>query len=356
MVAPSISTIALPRILRIGGGASRQLPELLATLGLSRPFLVSDAFLEQSGMLEPILSGLAAAEIAARVFTGTVPDPTSASIDAGLEALRGGEHDCVVGFGGGSAMDLAKLVAVLVTIAATSSGVDKGVRIISELNLWAAAALVLGGVAFKGLTQKTTAYCAELDSSVGLFTGSKVAQFGYPIGEITKITPNGKTTRIDFDLPADRKLPTNVGVVAVAAGREGDAVQLRDGRTGELPEGVHLGVLHALPLLRLLSPDITVQPADRSVPTTIFAERGCARDAGARQRPRSADGSGPVCLTWEESASRNTKPLPRQRTGTASGKHEVPGRASGQGQLLGNMKSLAAPADRDWWAILGLNQ
>mgnify|MGYP002653355262 CR=1 FL=1 len=115
MVAPSISTIALPRILRIGGGASRQLPELLATLGLSRPFLVSDAFLEQSGMLEPILSGLAAAGIAARVFTGTVPDPTSASIDAGLEALRGGEHDCVVGFGGGSAMDLAKLVAVLVT-------------------------------------------------------------------------------------------------------------------------------------------------------------------------------------------------------------------------------------------------
>ncbi|WP_199554562.1 iron-containing alcohol dehydrogenase [Sandaracinobacteroides hominis] len=113
MVAPSISTIALPRILRIGGGASRQLPELLATLGLSRPFLVSDAFLEQSGMLEPILSGLAAAGIAARVFTGTVPDPTSASIDAGLEALRGGEHDCVVGFGGGSPLDSAKAIAML---------------------------------------------------------------------------------------------------------------------------------------------------------------------------------------------------------------------------------------------------
>lgn len=79
-----------------------------------------------------------------------------------------------------------------------------------------AAALVLGGVAFKGLTSKTTSYCAELDNGVGLFTGSKVAQFGYPIGEITKITPNGATTRVDFDLPADRKLPTNVGVVAIA--------------------------------------------------------------------------------------------------------------------------------------------
>ncbi|MET9329572.1 MlaD family protein [Tsukamurella sp. NPDC003166] len=79
-----------------------------------------------------------------------------------------------------------------------------------------ATALVLGGVAFKGFTTKTTAYCAELDNAVGLFTGSKVAQFGYPIGEVTKITPNGATTRVDFDLPADRKLPTNIGVVAIA--------------------------------------------------------------------------------------------------------------------------------------------
>ncbi|BDD83593.1 putative MCE family protein [Tsukamurella pulmonis] len=79
-----------------------------------------------------------------------------------------------------------------------------------------AVVLVVGGVAFKGATQKTTAYCADLDNAVGLFTGSKVAQFGYPIGEITEITPNGATTRVKFDLPADRKLPTNVGVVAVA--------------------------------------------------------------------------------------------------------------------------------------------
>lgn len=79
-----------------------------------------------------------------------------------------------------------------------------------------AAALVLGSVAFKGLTQQTTSYCAELDSSVGLYTGGKVAQFGYPIGEITKITPNGATNRIDFKIPSDRKLPENVGVVAIA--------------------------------------------------------------------------------------------------------------------------------------------
>ncbi|WP_461167609.1 MlaD family protein [Tsukamurella serpentis] len=79
-----------------------------------------------------------------------------------------------------------------------------------------AVGLVLGGVAFKGLTEKMTSYCVQLDNSVGLFTGSKVAQFGYPIGEITEITPNGATTRVDFKIPSDRKLPTNVGAVAVA--------------------------------------------------------------------------------------------------------------------------------------------
>lgn len=86
----------------------------------------------------------------------------------------------------------------------------------SALVVLVAVALVVGGVSLKGLTTKTQAYCAELDDSVGLFTGNTVAQFGYPIGEITKITPNGANTRVEFEIPADRKLPTNVGVVAVA--------------------------------------------------------------------------------------------------------------------------------------------
>lgn len=108
-----VAAIALPRILRIGGGASRQLPEVLAMLGLSRPFIVSDNFLAQSGMLEPLLSDLAKAGLLVRLFTGTVPDPTIASVESGLEALREGEHDCVIGFGGGSPLDSAKAIAML---------------------------------------------------------------------------------------------------------------------------------------------------------------------------------------------------------------------------------------------------
>ena len=108
-----IAAIALPRLLRIGAGASRQLPDVLATLGVSRPFIVTDRFLTDSGLLAPLIDNLAAAGIAARVFSDTVPDPTLASIEAGLEALQAGDHDCVIGFGGGSPLDSAKAIAML---------------------------------------------------------------------------------------------------------------------------------------------------------------------------------------------------------------------------------------------------
>lgn len=60
-----------------------------------------------------LTAGLEKAGIRARVFADTVPDPTIASIEAGLAFLGAGDHDCVVGFGGGSPMDSAKAIAVL---------------------------------------------------------------------------------------------------------------------------------------------------------------------------------------------------------------------------------------------------
>ena len=108
-----VAAIALPKILKLGGGASRELPQLLETLGLHRPFIVTDDFLLKSGLLNPLLKGLEQAGVTARIFSGTVPDPTVASIEAGVESLHMGDHDCVVGFGGGSPLDSAKAIAML---------------------------------------------------------------------------------------------------------------------------------------------------------------------------------------------------------------------------------------------------
>jgi alcohol dehydrogenase class IV len=108
-----LSTIAFPRLLRIGGGASQVLTTTLAQFGLSRPFVLTDRFLRDAGRVEVLTAPLAAAGIAFSVFADTVPDPTLASVEAALSALKSGDHDCVIGFGGGSPIDTAKAVAVL---------------------------------------------------------------------------------------------------------------------------------------------------------------------------------------------------------------------------------------------------
>lgn len=108
-----IAQISLPRIFRIGGGASRELPQVLAMLGLSRPLIVTDGFLVGQGWVTRIEDELRAAGMSCRVFADTVPDPTIASIDAGVAFLAAGDHDCVIGFGGGSPLDSAKAIAML---------------------------------------------------------------------------------------------------------------------------------------------------------------------------------------------------------------------------------------------------
>lgn len=105
--------VTLPRIIRIGGGALAELPEAMAQCGLSRPFVVTDGFLAQSGMVDRLLDVLRAAGMAATVFAETVPDPTVAVVEQALEALRWSGCDCVIGFGGGSPTDTAKVIAAL---------------------------------------------------------------------------------------------------------------------------------------------------------------------------------------------------------------------------------------------------
>ena len=108
-----MSAIALPRLMRIGAGALDELPAALAQLGLTRPAIVTDRFLAGYGALDRLRAVLAAAGIPARAFTDTIPDPTSAVVDAAVSVIRAGDHDCVIGFGGGSPIDTAKAAAVL---------------------------------------------------------------------------------------------------------------------------------------------------------------------------------------------------------------------------------------------------
>jgi len=109
-----IAKIALPRIVRIGGGAFKEAGQLLQTLGLRTPLIVTDAFFAKQGLADRLSEILEQSGIGgADVFSGSVPDPTTSSVDAGLEVLKHGTFDAVIGLGGGSAIDTAKAIAIL---------------------------------------------------------------------------------------------------------------------------------------------------------------------------------------------------------------------------------------------------
>jgi alcohol dehydrogenase class IV len=102
-----------PRILCEQGGADR-LGELAIGLGISHVFLVTDAGLIQAGMIAGALASLADAKVRVTVFSEVQADPPEHVVEAAVRAARAAGVDGVVGFGGGSSLDSAKLVALLV--------------------------------------------------------------------------------------------------------------------------------------------------------------------------------------------------------------------------------------------------
>lgn len=107
------ANIVQPRQMVVGAGASQELAGILGQYGLSKPFIVTDKFMIEFGYLERLVDSLTKSGISYAVFADTVPDPTSASIHRGLDALKQREHDCVVALGGGSPIDSAKAIAYL---------------------------------------------------------------------------------------------------------------------------------------------------------------------------------------------------------------------------------------------------
>ena len=108
-----MASIALPRIMRVGGGAVDEIGEVVAGLGLARPLVVTDKFLVGTGAVDRMVAQLEAAGLQPAVFAETVPDPTTASLEAGVAAVAEHDADCVIGFGGGSPMDTAKALGLL---------------------------------------------------------------------------------------------------------------------------------------------------------------------------------------------------------------------------------------------------
>ena len=96
-----------------GRDSVRRAGETLLGLGAARACLITDPGLVAAGLHEPVLASLQGAGVEADLHDGGRPKPTLEAVAASAAALQGGDYDALVALGGGSNIDLAKAVAVL---------------------------------------------------------------------------------------------------------------------------------------------------------------------------------------------------------------------------------------------------
>ena len=112
----SITTFSFPTPIHFGAGARRQVASHLRQAGFRRPLVVTDRALAALPVMAEFLTHLDGLQ--AEVFAGVFGNPTRSQVIAGSAAYQAHRADCVIGFGGGAALDVAKVVG----LAATGAG------------------------------------------------------------------------------------------------------------------------------------------------------------------------------------------------------------------------------------------
>jgi len=102
-----------PTAIRFGAGRISELPEACVAAGIKNPLLVTDKGLASLPITQSTLDIMAKASLGRAIFADVDPNPNEINVAAGLEVYRAGQHDGVVAFGGGSGLDLAKMLAFM---------------------------------------------------------------------------------------------------------------------------------------------------------------------------------------------------------------------------------------------------
>ncbi|HEX4382337.1 MAG TPA: iron-containing alcohol dehydrogenase, partial [Myxococcales bacterium] len=99
------SVMSFPTRIVHGKNAIKELPAELKRAGVSKPLLVTDKGILQSGLLRFVTPLLEAAGVHAPIFTDFAANPTDADAIRGVEAYRAAGADSVLGVGGGASLD-----------------------------------------------------------------------------------------------------------------------------------------------------------------------------------------------------------------------------------------------------------
>jgi len=102
-----------PTAIRFGAGRISEIPEACAIAGIKKPLLITDHGLASMDITLKTLDFLEAAGLGRAMFSDVDPNPNEKNAAAGIKAYNDGGHDGVIAFGGGSGLDLGKIVAFM---------------------------------------------------------------------------------------------------------------------------------------------------------------------------------------------------------------------------------------------------
>ena len=185
--------------------------ELKEEMNKKRVFIVTDKFLYTNGNIDPIVNKLKELDLEYSIFFDVEPDPTLACAKKGAEQMGSFKPDCIIAFGGGSAMDAAKIMWVLYEHPEVDF-MDMAMRFMD-----------IRKRIYKFPKMGEKAYFVAIPTSAG--TGSEVTPFAvitdesthikYPLADY-ELLPNMAIIDVDFHMTAPKGLTAASGIDAVS--------------------------------------------------------------------------------------------------------------------------------------------
>jgi len=112
-MASKVYQVMVPKTIRFGVGALYTLGDEASKLEAKKTLIITDPGVYQAGLVDPIKEQLSRAGLLIEVFADAEPEPTLPKLNDVANQLKGNKYDLLVGFGGGSSMDTAKGLSVL---------------------------------------------------------------------------------------------------------------------------------------------------------------------------------------------------------------------------------------------------